>query len=98
MFTIVFRDYAIKKAVKLVKKNIQLKESIAKSLYRLKNNPFDQALKTHKVNSRNFGVKYSSSITGNLRFIWDFDQESQEVRIIEILDIGGHSGSGNIYN
>lgn len=97
MFTIRFQDYANKKAKKLVNKNKLLVEKISKCLIRLKNNPFDPPLNTHKVNSKNFGFKYSSSITADLRFIWDFDESSEELEIIEILDIGGHTGKNSVY-
>jgi mRNA-degrading endonuclease YafQ of YafQ-DinJ toxin-antitoxin module len=97
MFDIKFRDYPTKKAKKLVKKNPKLQSIIAKTLIKMKNNPFDLSLKTHKVNSKSFGFKYSSSITGDLRFIWDFDETTLEIKIIEIFDIGGHSGNSSVY-
>ena len=97
MFEIKIKDYADKKAKKLVKKDKSLEEKIAKCLIKLKNNPFDQTLKTHKVNSRRFGLRYSSSITQDLRFIWDFDTKTLKLKIIQIFDIGGHSGVGGVY-
>jgi mRNA-degrading endonuclease YafQ of YafQ-DinJ toxin-antitoxin module len=97
LFEIQIQTYATKKARKLVKKNIKLEVKIASCLVKLKNNPFDISLGTHKVNSKKFGLKYSSIITGDLRFIWDFDTESLKVQIIEIFDIGGHSGTDGVY-
>lgn len=96
MFAIRFLDYAEKKARKLVKNNSQLQEKIGSCLIKLKHNPFDTSLKTHKVRSKLFGIKYSSSIT-DIRFIWDFDEVSQEIQVIEIYDIGGHSGQNSVY-
>ena len=64
---------------------------------KIKNNPFNPPLNTHRVNSKNFGFKYFSSITADLAFIWDFDEDTEELEIIEILDIGGHSGSNGVY-
>ena len=81
----------------MVKKNKSLIQKIGKCLVRLKNNPFDPPLNTHKVNSKNFGIKYSSSVTTSLRFIWDFDEDTEELEITEILDIGGHSGNNSVY-
>lgn len=62
MFTIKFLDYAEKKARKLVKNNSILQEKIGICLIKLKNNPFGISLKTHKVRSKLFGIKYSSSV------------------------------------
>ena len=75
----------------MIKNNKSLIEKNGKCLIRFKNNPFDPPLNTHKVNSKNFGFKYSSSITAGLLFIWNFDENTEELEIIEILDIGGHS-------
>jgi mRNA-degrading endonuclease YafQ of YafQ-DinJ toxin-antitoxin module len=38
---------------------------------------------------------YSSSISGDLRIIWEFSEN--EINIIDLLDIGGHSGSKSVY-
>lgn len=97
MFEIVTTQYARKKSAKLLKKNPQLTKVIDQAFEKLKNNPFDFGLHTHKVNSKNFGLKFSSRINGDLRFIWDFNDQTQEIEIIEILDIGGHDGSSSVY-
>ena len=81
----------------MAKKNKSLIKKIGKCLVRIKNNPFDPPLNTHKVNSKNFGFKYFSSITAGLLFILNFDENTEELEIIEILDIGGHSGSNSAY-
>ncbi|OGJ47923.1 hypothetical protein A2229_02970 [Candidatus Peregrinibacteria bacterium RIFOXYA2_FULL_33_7] len=57
--------------------------------------PFAVNLKTHKVQSRKYGLMYSSCITGDLRLIWNFDQEDN--LILFLLDIGGHEGKGKVY-
>jgi mRNA-degrading endonuclease YafQ of YafQ-DinJ toxin-antitoxin module len=97
MFDVRLEKYAFKKLRKLLKKNLSLQSKIHLAFDRLGANPFDPPLNTHKVNSKNFGFKYSSSITPDLRFIWDFDESTQELEIIEILDIGGYSGSRGVY-
>jgi mRNA-degrading endonuclease YafQ of YafQ-DinJ toxin-antitoxin module len=95
MFEIVVTQYARK--AKLLKKNSQLAKVIDKAFDKLKNNPFEISLKTHKVNSKNFGLKFASRINGDLRFIWDFNDQTSEIEIIEILDIGGHDGGDGVY-
>jgi mRNA-degrading endonuclease YafQ of YafQ-DinJ toxin-antitoxin module len=97
MFEIKVLTYALKKLNKLVKSNKNLKTSINKTLEKLSDNPFDTSLRTHKVISKRFGDKYSSSISGDLRVIWNFNSITKEISIIEIQDIGGHSGNRGVY-
>ena len=97
MFVIRFLDYAKKKAEKLIKNNAEIQERLNVCLINLKNNPFDLSLKTHKVRSKLFGIKYSSSVTGDIRIIWDFDEENEEIKVLEVYDIGGHSGNKSVY-
>ena len=57
--------------------------------------PFYPSLKSHKVNTRNFGQKWSSWITGDLRIIWDFDEVTKQ--IILLFAVTKHSGSHKEY-
>ena len=57
--------------------------------------PFYPSLKSHKVATRNFGERWSSWITGDLRIIWDFDQK-QRLTIL-LLAITEHSGTHREY-
>lgn len=82
--------------LKLIKRDKKLENKIIKILKIIANNPFDNCLKTHKVNTRNLGIKFSSRINGDLRVIWDFDERNN--LILVLLDIGGHSGNRKVYN
>lgn len=84
-----------KKIKKLLKKNPVLKKRITIVFKCLRTTPFNNSIKTHKVNSRIYGIAYSSSVTGDLRIIWNFDQNDKI--IILLLDIGGHSGKNKVY-
>jgi mRNA-degrading endonuclease YafQ of YafQ-DinJ toxin-antitoxin module len=95
MYTLQPSKYAFKKIFKLHKQNKQLTPKIKKIFILLSENPFDPKLKSHKVSTPKFGEAFSTSITGDLRIIWNFINE--EVSIIDILDIGGHSGSKGVY-
>ncbi len=97
MFDINFSKYSRKKAEKLVSKSKELRQKLGQTLIILSETPFDLALKTHKVNSKKFGERYSSRLTGDLRIIWDFDKDTRLVKIIMIQDIGGHSGNKGVY-
>jgi mRNA-degrading endonuclease YafQ of YafQ-DinJ toxin-antitoxin module len=51
-------------------------------------NPFDLSLKTHQVNISSQGKVWSSRVTGDLRLIWEFD-EDMKMTIIA-LRLQGH--------
>ncbi len=95
MFEISTTKYAKKKVSKLLKNNPSLIKVIDKAFNKLKNNPFDFSLHTHKVNSKNFELKFSSRINGDLRFIWDFNEN--KLNILDLFDIREHSGSSGVY-
>ncbi len=84
-----------KKAKKLLKKNQDFKNKLHKAIDVLACDPFHSSLKTHKVETKLYGRAYSSWITENIRLIWDFNAEAAV--ILDVLDIGGHSGSKKIY-
>lgn len=79
----------------LVKNNKELEKRTEKALRLLKNDPVYPSLKSHKVETKNFGERWSSWITSDLRIIWDFDEEEQLV--ILLLVIAKHSGSHKQY-
>ena len=97
LFKIDVQKYTAKKSKKLLKKNPSLQKDMDKTVTKLEQNPFDPTISTHKVNSKRFGEKYSSTITGDLRFIWDFNELELKITIIEIFNIGGHKGSKGVY-
>ncbi len=79
----------------IVKGNKTLEKKARKALHLLEQDPFYPSLKTHKANTKNYGEKWSSWITGDIRIIWDYDAENKLV--ILLLDIGGHSGTHKVY-
>ena len=87
--------YFKKKYQKLVKNNTDLKEKIITTFEFLEINPFLPNLRTHKVNSKVKSGVFSSRITGDLRIIWEFSQE--KIEVLDLLDIGGHSGRNSVY-
>ncbi len=85
-----------KKSVdKLIKQRRIFLDKINNVVFKLSLDPFHQSLKTHKVNTRTLGLRYSSRVDGDLRIIWSFDEDNN--LIIHLLDIGGHSGSKSVY-
>lgn len=85
-----------KKASKFVKSDQSLRKKLTKSLQKLKSDPFQPPLKNHKVNSRLFGHKWSSRVSGDIRITWDFSE--QNTIIILLLDIGSQTGRKRVYN
>ncbi len=89
------KKYFIKKFKKLVSKNKDLEKKLEQVFDKLIKDPFDISLQTHKVRSK-LGIEaYSSRLNGDLRIIWDFNEN--ELNILDLFDIGGHSGSGGVY-
>lgn len=95
MFTLVFTKNFDRTYSLLIKNNNQLEKKIRKALHLLEQDPLYPSLKTHRVNTKNYGEKWSSFATGDIRIIWDYDTNNRLVVIL--LDIGKHSGSYKAY-
>ena len=64
-------------------------------MQQLERDPLYPSLKSHKVRDRQGYEAFSSYVTGDLRIIWDYAED--EVDILDLLDLGGHEGSGKVY-
>ncbi len=80
---------------KLIKGHREKEKRAKKAVKLMSIDPFYPSLKSHKVNTRTFGKKWSSRIASDLRIIWDFDET--EEKIIILLAITKHSGSHREY-
>lgn len=80
---------------KVVGNNESLNKRLKISLKKLALNPTHPALHSHKVNTLAYGQRWSSSVTGDIRIIWDYDGGNR--LIILLLDIGSHSGTHKVY-
>jgi len=80
---------------KIAGDNETLNKRIKVTLQKLALNPAHPSLQSHKVNTRNYGIRWSSWVTGDLRIVWDYDGEQRLVLIV--LDIGTHSGADKLY-
>lgn len=81
--------------VVITKGDQKLQKRVQKVFKLLRLDPFYPSLKTHKANTKNYGEKWSSFVTGDIRIIWDYDSEDRLVIIL--LDIGKHSGTHKVY-
>ena len=79
---------------RLIKGNSELVLSISNVVKKIREDQFQQGLRTHKVMSRYHSLVFSSKVTGDIRILWI--QEGQSLIII-LLKIGGHSGKGKVY-
>lgn len=93
-FKLVYSREFERRAKKLVKSNPGLKPKIKKSLILISTDSFNPTLKSHKVKTSNYGLVYSSRVTGNLRILWV--RENDEV-VIFVITIGGHEGGSKVY-
>lgn len=83
-----------KKLEKIVKKDREIPAIVAKVARELGADPFQPSLKTHKVDAKFYKNVYATRVTGDVRLIWTFEKGKL---VILLLDIGGHSGAGNVY-
>lgn len=95
MYTPVSTPTFAKSYKKLMKGNFEKEKRARKAIKLMRTDPFYPSLKSHKVNTRNFGEKWSSWISGDLRIIWDFDPK--EKTIIVLLAIVTHTGTHREY-
>ncbi len=80
---------------KLIKGDQEKVKRTKKAIKLMSNDPFYPSLKSHKVNTRSFGERWSSWISGDLRIIWDFDPK-EKIRII-LFAITTHTGTHKEY-
>jgi addiction module RelE/StbE family toxin len=93
MYLLIFTSSFNKDYKKIIKRNTLLQKRILKSLTLLSNNPNYQSLRTHKVNSIEFDNVWSSWVTGDVRIIWEYNNNTA----IKLLALGTHSGSNKVY-
>ncbi len=97
MYELKFNKIFLRIFKKYFKKNQKLSKSLTKTLEKIRKDPFDISLKTHKVDTiRNKDI-YSSSITADWRLGWIFEEKTNNPIII-CLEMGTHSSSTQIYN
>lgn len=90
MFTLKITATFVATREKIAGSDETLNNRIKTTLQKLAINPAHPSLQSHKVNTRNYGIRWSSWVTGDLRIIWDYDTEQRLV--IVLLDIDTHSG------
>lgn len=77
---------------RITKNNMLLRKRIKKTLALIAHNPRHPSLRTHKGLTKRWGMRYSSWVIGDLRIIWDYEDDG-----VFLLGLGGHSGKRNVY-
>lgn len=85
-YQILYSPDFLKRLGKLLKKDKSLEAKVQAALEKLASDPFHPGLKTHKADTKLYGYKHSSRVTGDIRIIWDFDGE----RIVLLYSVSGH--------
>ncbi len=70
-----------KKYSKIFSKQPELISKIDNTLRKISANPFDESLRTHKLKGNLFDL-YASIVTDDVRIIFDFVQEDNELCIL----------------
>lgn len=95
MFILRFTTTFITSQEKIFGNDVIGNKRLKTALQKLAIDPAHPSLQSHKVNTVNYGEKWSSWVTGDIRIIWDYD--SEERLVIILLDIGRHSGTHKVY-
>lgn len=61
----------------------------------LERDPTARTLRSHKVLDSDGKPAFSSYVTGDLRIIWRYAED--ELDVLDLTDVGGHSGSKKVY-
>ncbi len=94
-FNVNFSQKFITKFKKLSVQDKSIISKVDKTIELLRVNPFYPALKSHKIISKNKILAFSSTVSADIRIIWDY--KNGEAQVLDILDIGGHSGKNKVY-
>jgi mRNA-degrading endonuclease YafQ of YafQ-DinJ toxin-antitoxin module len=95
MYHVVLSKIFEKRLALFVNQNKALEDKISNALDSLASDPTNPSLKSHKVNSKDFGMVWSSRVTGDLRLLWIYDSKIKLVIIA--LTLGTHTDKYKVY-
>ncbi len=96
MFTLRRSKRFARKLKKIIKADKSLAEKFLLAFQQLEENPSHPALRTHKVIDADGQKSFSSYVTSDLRIIWDYADDESD--LLDLIDVGGHSGGKKIYS
>lgn len=95
MFTLRRSPRFVRKLKKLLKKDRALQASFLEVFEQLERDPTARSLRSHKVLDIDGKPAFSSFVTGDLRIIWRYAED--ELDVLDLTDVGGHSGAKKVY-
>jgi mRNA-degrading endonuclease YafQ of YafQ-DinJ toxin-antitoxin module len=95
MFTLRRSNRFVRKLKKLLNHDAELQSTFREALTQLATDPTSPTLRSHKVRDTDGQLAFSSRLTGDLRIIWRYANDA--VDVLDLLDVGGHSGSKKVY-
>ncbi len=95
MFEIVFLEGFEKSFKKVIQKDKILIKKFFKVIELLSKDPHYPSLKSHKVDTIGYDDVWASSVSGDVRIIWFYDENEQLV--INCLKLGTHGGGNQVY-
>lgn len=95
MFHLFYSAHFRRKMRKLVRRKPSLQKLIDGALAKLEQDPFDSSLSSHKAPNYRGQQVFSSSVTKDLRITWDYRRKYPN--ILDIFDVGGHTGGNKVY-
>lgn len=98
MYQLNRKAYFSRKLKKLLKKDPGLTPVVIEVLTALAKNPRDQKLRSHKVIAKYDGnLALAVDLSGDLRIIWRYGERRETIQILDLIDVGPHSGSKKVY-
>ena len=98
MYLLERKAHFSRKLRRLLKKDKNLATQVGVTLKKLAGDPRQPDLKSHKVIAEYDGrPAFSSRVTGDLRIIWRYGSTFNEAQLLDLIDVGGHSGTNKVY-
>ncbi len=94
MYTLRLKAKFARKLNQLIAADPALSAKFSGVMSQLQLNPRSPILKSHKVRATDGRLAFSSYVTKDLRILWDYADTSG---VLDLLDVGGHSGSRKVY-
>lgn len=94
MYTLNVTTY-FKKKYKKFARDKKTANKIDNTLNILPQDRYFPSLKTHRVKVKKFKSVWLSRVSGDLRILWNHSKDG--VYVLDILDLGGHSGGNKVY-
>lgn len=108
MYKLNRKNHFNRKLSKLLKRDPSLAKLVIKILTSLADNPREPTLGSHKVIAKYDGLSaFSITLTKDLRILWRYgevltsegtsEEDPGQIQLLDLIDVGPHSGSNKVY-